>query len=41
MKRELQSLSETYTFEQHVFYSQAQTDQHDENITYGRLTKKS
>jgi len=26
MKRELQSLSETYTFEQHVFYSQAQTD---------------
>lgn len=40
MKRELQSLSETYTFEQHVFYSQAQTDQHDENITYGHLTKK-
>ncbi|MCQ9283016.1 NO-inducible flavohemoprotein [Priestia aryabhattai] len=40
MKRELQSLSETYTFEQHVFYSQAQTDRHDENITYGRLTKK-
>ncbi|WP_129705863.1 NO-inducible flavohemoprotein [Priestia megaterium] len=40
MKGELQSLSETYTFEQHVFYSQAQTDQHDEHITYGRLTKK-
>lgn len=40
MKRELQSLSETYTFEQHVFYSQAQTAQHDEHITYGRLTKK-
>lgn len=40
MKQELQSLSETYTFEQHVFYSQAQTEQHDEHITYGRLTKK-
>jgi nitric oxide dioxygenase len=40
MKQELQSLSETYKFEQHVFYSQAQTDQHDEHITYGRLTKK-
>lgn len=40
MERELQSLSETYTFEQHVFYSQAQTAQHDEHITYGRLTKK-
>ncbi|MER2259731.1 MAG: globin domain-containing protein, partial [Priestia megaterium] len=40
MKQELQLLSETYKFEQHVFYSQAQTDQHDEHITYGRLTKK-
>lgn len=40
MKQELQSLSEKYTFEQHVFYSQAQTAQHDEHITYGRLTKK-